>query len=84
MFAFWPLIMGARFLMILLFYPILRYTGYGITMKEIYVLVWGSLRGAFGMTLALIVAFDDALPPRLKELTIFYMCGVATLTLLGK
>jgi NhaP-type Na+/H+ or K+/H+ antiporter len=57
-------------------------SGYGLSNKEFYVIVWGGLRGALGITLALMVAVDDKLDKRLRELTIFYMAGLATLTLL--
>lgn len=71
-----------RFVMVATFYPLLRSHGYGLTKEEFYVLVWGGLRGALGLTLALMVGVDEELPPRLRSLTVFYMSGTATLTLL--
>lgn len=68
--------------MVGMFLPILRNTGYGLTNKEFYVVVWGGLRGALGITLALMVAVDEELPIRLRELTLFYMSGMAALTLI--
>jgi hypothetical protein len=44
--------------MCLTFLPILRANGYGVTMKEFIVLVYGGLRGALGLCLALLVAVD--------------------------
>jgi NhaP-type Na+/H+ or K+/H+ antiporter len=38
------------------------------------------LRGALGLCLALIVGIDTGLPARFRELTVFYMCGMAVLT----
>ncbi len=73
----------ARFLMLTILYPLLSKSGYGITKKEVYVIVWGGLRGALGLTLALMVLVDEEIESvRLKELAIFYMAGAATLTLL--
>ncbi len=46
------------------------------------VLVYGGLRGALGLTLSLMVGVDKELPHRLRELTVFYMSGMACLTLL--
>ncbi|CAL1297054.1 unnamed protein product [Larinioides sclopetarius] len=43
-----------RGIMIGLFYPFLKCTGYGLTWKESIVLAWGGLRGAVGVALALI------------------------------
>ena len=68
--------------MVATFLPCLRRSGYGLSQKEFYVIVWGGLRGALGITLGLMVATDVALDKRLRELTIFYMSGLATMTLL--
>jgi NhaP-type Na+/H+ or K+/H+ antiporter len=48
----------ARFLSISLFMGYLPKLGYGLTWKEVYVLTYGGLRGAIGMSFALIV-FND-------------------------
>jgi NhaP-type Na+/H+ or K+/H+ antiporter len=63
-------------------WPFLRNSGYGLSTKEFFVVVWGGLRGALGLTLSLMVAVDTELPFRLRELTVFYMAGLASLTLL--
>jgi len=68
--------------MVSTFIPCLKRSGYGLNNTEFYVLVWGGLRGALGITLGLMVAVDEKLDRRLRELTIFYMAGLATLTLL--
>lgn len=46
------------------------------------VLVYGGLRGALGMCLSLIVGVDTSLSERFRQLTVFYMCGMAMLTIL--
>lgn len=68
--------------MVVTFYPILKKTGYGITKKEIIVLVYGGLRGALGMCLSLMIGVDDSLSERFRQLTVFYMCGMAMLTII--
>lgn len=68
--------------MIWIFIPCLKRSGYGMSDKEFYVITWGGLRGALGLTLALMVGTDQKLDKRLRELTLFYMAGLATLTLL--
>jgi len=68
--------------MIWIFIPCLKRSGYGMSNKEFYVITWGGLRGALGLTLALMVGTDTKLDFRLRELTLFYMAGLATLTLL--
>jgi len=81
MLIFWALMIGVRALMVLSFYPILKSTGYGINKKEIVVLIYGGLRGAIGLCLSLMVGVDTELPRRFRELTVFYMCGMAVMTI---
>ena len=82
MLIFWVLMIICRAIMVVTCYPILRKSGYGITRKEIVVLIYGGLRGALGMCLSLIVGVDMTLPERFRQLTVFYMCGMAMLTIL--
>ena len=53
--------MGGRLLSLLLFMPFLANIGYGLMWSQLFVLTWGSLRGAIGITFALIVAKDEKL-----------------------
>ena len=41
--------------MILLFSPLLKRIGYGLTWRNSTVMIWGGLRGAVSLTLALVV-----------------------------
>lgn len=82
MFLFWVLMIIARIIMVATVYPLIRNTGYGLTKKEFVVLVYGGLRGALGMCLSLFVGVDDGLRLRFRELTVFYMCGMAMMTIL--
>lgn len=82
MFIFWGLMIVMRFVMVASFYPILKLYGYGLSKKEFVVLVYGGLRGALGLCLALMIGVDDSLPQRFRELTVFYMSGMAVLTIL--
>jgi NhaP-type Na+/H+ or K+/H+ antiporter len=52
----------ARFFSIVVFMPLLRKSGYGLTMKEVYVLTYGGLRGAVGIAFSLIVASNPIFP----------------------
>ena len=45
-------------------------------------LIYGGLRGALGLCLSLIIGVDDELPQRFREITVFYMCGMAMLTII--
>lgn len=46
------------------------------------VLIYGGLRGAIGMCLALIIGVDYTLSERFRHLTVFYTCGMALLTII--
>jgi len=81
MLIFWVLMIAVRAIMVLTFLPILKGSGYGITKKEIIVLIYGGLRGALGLCLSLMVGVDESLPVRFREITVFYMCGMAFLTI---
>lgn len=47
-----------RALVIILFSPFLTRLGYGLPWKDAIVMIWGGLRGAVGLALALQVAMD--------------------------
>ena len=52
-----------RAFMILSLSPMLKRIGYGLTWQNGVVMVWGGLRGAVGLALALIVLHDKKLDP---------------------
>lgn len=52
----------ARFFSIVVFMPTLKKSGYGLTMKEVYVLTYGGLRGAVGIAFSLIISSDERFP----------------------
>jgi NhaP-type Na+/H+ or K+/H+ antiporter len=64
-----------------IFYPIMRRIGYGTSLAESFVLVYGGLRGAVGLALALMV-FHEEFNEEIKEMVVFHTAGIATLTLL--
>lgn len=82
MLIFYIIMMAARMIMIVTFMPILSKNGYGLTWKESLVTCYGGLRGALGLALALMVAVDDGFNIRMRELVLFHMAGMATITLL--
>jgi len=73
-----------RIIVITVLYPFMRKSGYGLQLKEAYVLWYGALRGAIGLALALIVAGvdDQYIPAEIKNQFLFITAGIVTLTLL--
>ncbi|KAL8271771.1 hypothetical protein Esti_004280 [Eimeria stiedai] len=73
---------GARIIMIVLFLPILRRTGYGLTWKEAILLVWGGLRGGIVLALGLRIERDGDLDADLTNTLSFFISGSVFLILL--
>lgn len=83
-----------RALVMLMLYPFMRNSGYGLPVKDAIVVWFGALRGAIGLALALIVAGVDsetmavsldmtpAEAQTIKDQFLFLIAGTVTLTLL--
>lgn len=67
--------------MIMLLYPLMKRMGYGLSKRESVILTWGGLRGALGMTLALMVSYTPAIPEDVRSQVLFFTAGIVTLTL---
>lgn len=70
-----------RYITIMTLYPIMKRSGYGLNKKESIILTWGGLRGALGMTLALMVSYTPAIPEEIRSQVLFFTAGTVTLTL---
>ena len=62
--------------------PALRSIGYGLTLKESIVMVWGGLRGAVSLSLALLVDGNHMIGDRARELIFLQTAGIVTMTLI--
>jgi len=66
----------ARAIMMACLFPFMKRLGDKITFKESVIIVWGGLRGALALALALIVATDDLVTTefskRQKDLVLFH------------
>ena len=67
--------------MFVLFFPLLRRLGYGVTWKEAVVMVWGGLRGAVGLALAIVIEHEPKVNKRDSVLVFFFVSGIAVLTM---
>lgn len=72
----------ARGIMIAVLFPFMRKTGYGLSVKNSYILWWGALRGAIALALALIVSAEESIPRDIRDQFLFLTAGLVILTLL--
>lgn len=75
-------ILVIRAFSVFLFMPLLTRVGLGITTQKATVLIWGGLRGAVALALALVVAQDRRVPIELGDQILFLTAGIVVLTLL--
>ena len=71
-----------RFFCILMFWPCLRKMGYGMSFKQVILCTYAGLRGAVGLSLALMVDSSPYIHKRVQDLVLLHVGGVALLTLL--
>lgn len=70
-----------RILVITIFYPVMKRCGYGLSIRESAILSWGGLRGALGLTMALMVSYTLSIPEPIRRQVLFLTAGIVTLTL---
>lgn len=75
------LLLAIRTTSVLSLMPILKRIGVGITREKAGVLVWGALRGAVSLSLALTLVQDDAVPEALGQQILFLTAGIVVLTI---
>ena len=65
-----------------MFWPILAKMGYGLTFNQVLLVTYAGLRGAVGMSLALMVSVDDQIPKYIQDIILLHVAGIALMTLL--
>ena len=70
-----------RTAVVFLFYPLMKRCGYGLSRREAVILSWGGLRGALGLTLALMVSATVAIPEDIRSQVLLMTAGVVALSL---
>ena len=73
---------GIRAFSVALFMPLLKRIGIGINFEKATVLVWGGLRGAVSLALALTVAQNELIPKAIGDQVLFLCAGIVVLTIL--
>jgi NhaP-type Na+/H+ or K+/H+ antiporter len=81
-FILWVVMTFIRAGVVAIFAPVLGRIGYGLTWKEAAVMVWGGLRGAVSLSLALLVDGNHLIGDRARELIFLQTTGIVTLTLI--
>jgi hypothetical protein len=66
---------------VIVFMPLLKRIGIGINAAKATVLIWGGLRGAVSLALALIIAQDTLLDKELGDQVLFLTAGIVVLTI---
>lgn len=77
----WVVLWFIRALSIWWLMPVLRRIGVGITREKATVLVWGGLRGAVSLSLALSMAQNERIPGLLRNEILFLTAGIVVLTI---
>lgn len=67
---------------VVIFMPLLKRIGIGLTKTKALVLVWGGLRGAVSLALALIIAQDTILSKETGDQILFLTAGIVVLTII--
>lgn len=81
-FGTYPILHVIRFFTIILFWPCLRKMGYGMTFKEVLLSTYAGLRGAVGMSLALMVSIEKKIDQEIQDVILLHVGGIALMTLL--
>ena len=80
-FVLWIILGFIRAGVVLAFSPFLTRMGYGLTFKEAVVMVWGGLRGAVSLSLALLIDGNHLIGDRAREMIFLQTTGIVALTL---
>lgn len=82
LFEIYAIVLIARYLSILIFQPRLSNLGYGLQWKESLVIAYGGLKGAIGISFAMIVFEDAEYSLKTRNLFLMHVTANSLLTLL--
>jgi NhaP-type Na+/H+ or K+/H+ antiporter len=71
-----------RFFTILCCWPLLRRIGYGMSFAQVVLCSYAGLRGAVGLSLALMVSLSPKIHRNIQDVVLLHVAGIALLTLL--
>ena len=81
LFILYAALLVIRVVSVVALMPILERIGVGITKEKATVLIWGGLRGAVSLALALTIVQDTQIPVELREQILFLTAGIVFLTI---
>lgn len=82
MFILFPITYLIRALVLLIHYPLLKYSGYGINWKEMVALCFCGMKGVISTSLALVIYHKDSIvDDRFKILAVYFGIGIAALSM---
>jgi NhaP-type Na+/H+ or K+/H+ antiporter len=71
-----------RQVLLVIFYPLMKLTGYPLELSHTALLTWGALRGALGMFLSLVLRSNAGIDPAISGIILFHTSFIALLTLI--
>ena len=71
-----------RFIMCFILWPILRITGYGLTFKQLLVIVYSGLRGAVAIALAMLVMLNHKIEEDIRDTIFLVTADIVICTIL--
>ena len=81
-FGTYPILHIIRLLVMLLFWPLLNKFGYEINKQQVILITYAGLRGAVGLSLALMVTVDKQIPRVVQDIILLHVAGISLMTLL--
>ena len=81
-FASYAILHVIRFILTVAFWPCLHSSGYSVNFRQVVLISYSGLRGAVGLSLALIVANSPKIPLYVRDVVLLHVSGVALLTLI--
>lgn len=80
LFGYYAIANLIRYAILLIAFPLLRMCGTKLNIREWVMLGFAGLRGPTGITLSLMVREDSGVSQRAKDVVLFYMAGLACLS----
>ena len=78
-FALFPLLHVVRAIVIFVHWPLLQLFGYGCTLKQTLILIFGALKGSIAIALGLVVYTNSHFSERQQDIVLFWSCAISAM-----